>query len=207
MIRRGDRKLFKEFVSFVKLNKHSLNKIRQKLNNLIEQGVDLNQKGYMGKTLLHTAIQLKDKKLLQMFIKAGVYIDLADVNGNAPIHMAITQNRLDFVQILVKNNADVNIGAEMEETPLHKAVAISSLPIIEYLVDNGLDWIEVYHSNHTQEDEEEFLRLADKYNLLISGGSDYHGPNVKPDVELGTGKKNVKVKQLTLLDAIHRRQK
>ena len=55
--------------------------------------------------------------------------------------------------------------------------------------------------------EEEFLRLADKYNLLISGGSDYHGPNVKPDVELGTGKKNVKVKQLTLLDAINRRQK
>ena len=78
---------------------------------------------------------------------------------------------------------------------------------IEYLVDNGLDGIEVYHSNHTQEDEEEFLRLADKYNLLISGGSDYHGPNVKPDVELGTGKKNVKVKQLTLLDAINRRQK
>lgn len=78
---------------------------------------------------------------------------------------------------------------------------------IEYLVDNGLDGIEVYHSNHTLEDEEEFLRLADKYNLLISGGSDYHGPNVKPDVELGTGKGNVKVKQLTLLDAINRRQK
>ena len=135
MIKRGDRKLFKEFVSFVKLNKHSLNQIRLKLNKLIESDVDLNQKGYMGKTLLHTAVQLKNKKLLQMFINAGVYVDLADMNGNAPIHQAITYNRLDIVKVLVENNADVNIGAEMEETPLHKAVAIGSLPIIKYLVD------------------------------------------------------------------------
>lgn len=78
---------------------------------------------------------------------------------------------------------------------------------IEYLVENGLDGIEVFHSNHREENVEEYLRLAEKYNLLISGGSDYHGPNVKPDVNLGTGKDNIKVKQLTLLDSIHRRQK
>lgn len=78
---------------------------------------------------------------------------------------------------------------------------------IEYLVENGLDGIEVFHSNHREENVEEYLRLAEKYNLLISGGSDYHGPNVKPDVNLGTGKDNIKIKQLTLLDSIHRRQK
>ena len=55
---------------------------------------------------------------------------------------------------------------------------------IEYLVENGLDGIEVFHSNHREENVEEYLRLAEKYNLLISGGSDYHGPNVKPDVNL-----------------------
>ena len=54
----------------------------------------------MGKTLLHTAVQLKDKKLLQMFINAGVYVDLADMNGNAPIHLAVTYNRLDIVRAL-----------------------------------------------------------------------------------------------------------
>ena len=40
----------------------------------------------------------------------------------------------------------------------------------------------------------------------MSGGSDYHA-DFKPDVKLGTGKGNVKVKQLTLLDAINKRQK
>lgn len=72
------------------------------------------------------------------------------------------------------------------------------------LVDYGLDGIECYHSNHTPEMTEEYLRLADKYNLLVTGGSDYHGPEIKPKVSLGTGKNNLKIKQLTLVDSIHR---
>lgn len=78
---------------------------------------------------------------------------------------------------------------------------------IEELVSYGLDGIEVYHSNHNEEMVDEYLRLAEKYDLLISGGSDYHGPVVKPDVGLGTGKDNIKIKKLSLLDEIHKRKK
>ena len=77
---------------------------------------------------------------------------------------------------------------------------------VRHLVEQGLDGIEVYHSNHNREQTEEFLKLAEKYNLLVSGGSDYHGPKVKPDVSLGTGRNNVKVKQLSLLDKINTRK-
>ena len=147
MIKRGDRKQFKEFLSFVKENKHKYNQVRLKLNRLIENDVDLNQKGYMGKTLLHIAIKLKDKKLLQMFINSGVYIDLADSFGIAPIHYAIQNNRIDMVEVLVESGADINIGAEMEATPLHYAVSISSLPIIKYLINNGADYNLVDESN------------------------------------------------------------
>ena len=75
---------------------------------------------------------------------------------------------------------------------------------VSELVDYGLDGIEVYHSNHTPEMIEEYLRLANKFNLLITGGSDYHGPTIKPDVSLGTGKDNIKIKQLSLYDSIRR---
>ena len=51
---------------------------------------------------------------------------------------------------------------------------------------------------------EEYLRLAEKFNLLVTGGSDYHGPTIKPDVSLATGKNNLKIKQLTLHDTIRR---
>lgn len=72
------------------------------------------------------------------------------------------------------------------------------------LVEYGLDGIECFHSNHTKEMTEEYLHLADKYNLLVTGGSDYHGPDIKPKVSLATGKDNLKIKQLTLVDTIHR---
>lgn len=77
---------------------------------------------------------------------------------------------------------------------------------LKKLIDYGLDGIEVYHSSHTKEEVKKYLYLANKYNLLISGGSDYHGKNIKPDIELGSGTNgNVKIKQLSLLDCIKNR--
>ena len=43
------------------------------------------------------------------------------------------------------------------------------------LADHGLDAIEVYHSDHTPADEREYLNLAIRFNLAVSGGSDFHG--------------------------------
>ena len=37
------------------------------------------------------------------------------------------------------------------------------------------------------------MSFNNKFNLLISGGSDYHGINTKPDIELGIGKGNLKI--------------
>ena len=77
---------------------------------------------------------------------------------------------------------------------------------LKKLISYGLDGIEVYHSGHSNEEVEKYLELANKYNLLISAGSDYHGDNVKPDIEIGYGyKDNVKVKQISLVDEIKRR--
>jgi hypothetical protein len=43
------------------------------------------------------------------------------------------------------------------------------------LVDLGLDGIEVLHSDHEPVDVERFTTLAERFNLLTTGGSDYHG--------------------------------
>jgi len=40
----------------------------------------------------------------------------------------------------------------------------------------GLDGIEVFYPAHTFSLRQELLALADKYGLLATGGSDYHGP-------------------------------
>lgn len=47
--------------------------------------------------------------------------------------------------------------------------------IIDELIPAGLMGLEVYHTDHYQEQSEHYLRLARKYNLLVTGGSDDHG--------------------------------
>jgi predicted metal-dependent phosphoesterase TrpH len=57
---------------------------------------------------------------------------------------------------------------------------------IGVLADAGvLDGIECYYFRYSDEQTDFFLGLAKKHNLLISGGSDYHGNN-KPDIPLGS---------------------
>lgn len=69
----------------------------------------------------------------------------------------------------------------------------------------GLDAIEVYHSDHTTEYSKKLVKLADKYEFLQSGGSDYHGPIVKPDIKIGTGKNNnLDINNLSILSKLVR---
>ncbi|MDE7199116.1 MAG: PHP domain-containing protein [Lachnospiraceae bacterium] len=58
--------------------------------------------------------------------------------------------------------------------------------LVSSLKTEGLMGIEAFYSTYTNQDERDMLRLADKYDLLLSGGSDFHGTN-KPGLDLGCG--------------------
>lgn len=47
--------------------------------------------------------------------------------------------------------------------------------VIPALVEAGLDGIECFHTKHSTSMSERYLEIADKYNLLVTGGSDCHG--------------------------------
>jgi predicted metal-dependent phosphoesterase TrpH len=47
--------------------------------------------------------------------------------------------------------------------------------VIPDLVEAGLDGIECFHTKHSTAVSEHYLEIADKYNLLVTGGSDCHG--------------------------------
>lgn len=56
--------------------------------------------------------------------------------------------------------------------------------LVRYLTDAGLDAIECFYPRHTKELTALYQRLAEKYHLHITGGSDFHGERVKPDIKL-----------------------
>jgi len=55
--------------------------------------------------------------------------------------------------------------------------------VLPELVAAGLLGIEVYHPNHSPSDERKLEELCDRYNLLMTGGSDYHGPSNEKNKE------------------------
>lgn len=58
--------------------------------------------------------------------------------------------------------------------------------LVSELKEYGLVGIEAIYSTYTGADERYIREIADKYGLLISGGSDFHGA-AKPGLNLGTG--------------------
>ncbi len=75
--------------------------------------------------------------------------------------------------------------------------------LISRMKDLGLDGLEVIYSSNTGFDEGYLRRFTNRYDLIMTGGSDYHGEN-KPQLELGTGKGNLKIPE-TLLEPIEER--
>lgn len=57
---------------------------------------------------------------------------------------------------------------------------------------SGLIGMECFYSTFTDDETALSLKLAKEFNILPSGGSDFHGYK-KPDIELGVGKGNLKV--------------
>lgn len=47
--------------------------------------------------------------------------------------------------------------------------------LVETLLKKGIEGIEAFYPRHTEEDTERYLAMADKYHLLVTGGSDFHG--------------------------------
>ena len=53
------------------------------------------------------------------------------------------------------------------------------------LAGDGLDGVEAWHPEHPPNQAEAFVRWAEELGLVVTAGSDYHGPGVQPDRHLG----------------------
>ena len=143
------------------------------------------------------------------------YEDMIKTYGDAVITRAHFADRLVAIGVVGDRNeafdrylgqgkpcfvprAKVDPAEAIEQ--IHKAggIAILAHPILYHLgkaqmnkllghiCAAGLDSIEAIYSTYKMGDELAIRLIASERNLLISGGSDYHGKN-KPHIQLGTG--------------------
>lgn len=70
---------------------------------------------------------------------------------------------------------------------------LSKVQIIEMIKDfkeMGLDGVEAIYSSNTNEEEDFLINLTKNNDLLITGGSDFHG-ETKPGLKMGVGRGNM----------------
>ena len=64
--------------------------------------------------------------------------------------------------------------------------------LVSELKGYGLAGMECYYSSHSAEQTARYLELAERYELLVTCGSDFHGEQAKPGVALGDGSRGLK---------------
>ncbi|MBI3986569.1 MAG: PHP domain-containing protein [Lentisphaerae bacterium] len=75
--------------------------------------------------------------------------------------------------------------------------------VVAGLVESGLQGIEIYYPQHQPKQLQQYLALAKQFNLLATGGTDYHGTAI-PGLAMGTGfgSLNVPDEVLTRIEAL-----
>ena len=168
--------------------------IRQRVSRLRELGLTLSVKdverhslgreptgvSYL-KALLEREENRKDPRL-------RVYID--GERSDSPY--------LNFYLDYLAGGRPASVPIRFISTPeaIHLVRSLGGIPILAHpsevkderlfdLIRAGLEGLEVYSSYHGEEDEDYFKGVCDRYDLLVTAGSDFHGREIKPDVPLG----------------------
>jgi len=134
----------------------------------------------------HFANVLLEKKYVrnfqeafERFLKKGApaYVDKFRFTSKEALHFI---NEAGGMAVLAHpNTLGVNRYSELEKLVLQ-------------LVDEGLQGIEVYYPEHSAVEVVQYKNLADRYSLLSTGGTDYHGIE-KNGLDIGVGRGEMKL--------------
>lgn len=109
-------------------------------------------------------------------------------------------NHEDGISVVEREYPDVNFVLDLIHSA--KGVAVlahpmkyDSVELLEELAQNGkIDGVEAYHYSATEEQQQKLIETAEKYDLIVTGGSDFHGLYNERPTHIGnyyTSKENI----------------
>lgn len=150
------------------------------------------------------------REIASRLAAAGVIIDVERLAGDAAARPGSSIGRPQLAREMVRVGAVASVqdafdrwlasdrpafvprtgpGPAAVVEAIHAAGGVASLAhpgvtrrddLIAPLAGSGLDAIEVYHSDHSAEQQVSYRELAARLGLLMSGGSDFHGEETAP---------------------------
>lgn len=162
----------------------------ERMTNLVKEIYNINIKEDEINEVLKNTNSIGKPHIFQVLSKYGNY-DMEQYYKNMRNLKSsdLKLNALDVISKMKVSKGYVTLAHPIEIMEEYNFDYNDIDELIAYLSSKGLDGLETKHSKHTKENYTIFSKIAKKYNLIETQGSDYHGPNVKPKVKLGICKK------------------
>ncbi|TYB36687.1 MAG: PHP domain-containing protein [Flexistipes sinusarabici] len=193
------------------INKNKLKQAHERVKALKNLGFKINFDDLMkysagnvpsGVTFLNTLLKNEyNKTMLSEYIHGeksyspytSFYFDFFAKGGKSHVHVPL----IDINEFFDKMNGRAVFSMAHP--------GLNPDKIMNDLFDFPFDAVEVFSSYHNAEEVKFFQSVADEYKCFYTAGSDYHGPNVKPNIFMGVDCSLNPVIMEKLLDAIDRR--
>ncbi len=168
-----------QFQAFLKTNRENrLLRIKQIIRQLADSGLDIREEDVFSLAAhtvsrAHVADVLKKKKLVP--------------NRQEGFRKYLLPGKAGYVP-----SAGATVVEAIQQIKKAGGLAVLAHPGLTQEVWNfpawveaGLDGLEVFYPSHSYSLIQELLKIARKYDLLATGGSDYHGPQAGRVASLG----------------------
>lgn len=150
------------------------------VQKLREQGYDINETDVL--TLAGTSRAISRSHVARVLVKKGYFPTVREA-FNAVLEKGkscyVPHYRLEAEEIIdiIKQSGGIPVLAHPK--------LIHDDEIVEDLCHKGIEGLEVFYPQHDASDEERYMAMAEKYHLLVTGGSDFHGFPTRHPAELG----------------------
>ncbi len=134
-----------------------------KMNMMLEYGVDINHQDLMGLSALHEAAQVGQYAMVQGLLDAGADVNIQDCRGDTPLHHVCMRNTvkpadnntqsvdmLKTLQVLISSNTlDFNLTNIHGHTALVEGIVHNNKGMVEYLLQHSIERLQLDLSGTT----------------------------------------------------------
>ncbi len=108
------------------------------------------------------------------------FLDHMRPGGTAYVEPPAGFGTIDAIGLISENG-----GVPVIAHPAGSLNLPREIETLDLLRAHGLAGVEVYSSYHSEESESFLLSYAQRHKLVVTAGSDFHGPTVKPNIVMG----------------------